>query len=90
MKQHTKQLFNLRQKERFRVIRKMAILYLGGKCSVCSSMENLQFHHKDGNSNNNEITNFILVCVSCHKKVNNKVGYRKYAVIDGRSHLCNG
>jgi len=77
----------------------MAILYLGGKCSVCSTTETLQIHHKDGNAENNELSNFELLCRECHKN-NHKMGVKLYGVIkcpscgtsitiDGRSYLAN-
>lgn len=43
------------------------------KCALCGSTENLAVHHRDksGNSDNpnNEVTNLITLCSSCHTKV---------------------
>jgi len=45
------------------------------KCALCGATENLAVHHRDksGNTNNpnNEITNLITLCSSCHTLVHN-------------------
>lgn len=56
---------------------------LGGKCSICGSDENLQFHHKDRNTKKfsigklmnysehmvlKELEKCILICKKCHIK----------------------
>jgi 5-methylcytosine-specific restriction endonuclease McrA len=48
----------------------------GNKCTLCLSENNLVIHHKDGEGRktkkpNNELTNLITLCKSCHMKVHN-------------------
>jgi len=38
------------------------------ECSWCGSKENLLVHHKDLNRNNNDLSNLIVICKSCHQK----------------------
>lgn len=42
--------------------------YRGGKCERCGyeKYEILQVHHKDRNTNNNDIKNLELICPNCH------------------------
>ena len=40
-------------------------------CSVCGSVKKLHIHHIDGNHNNNEYSNLICLCDSCHIKTHN-------------------
>lgn len=43
------------------------------KCQLCGSdHERLEIHHKDGDHGNNDISNLILICPSCHKKIHYK------------------
>lgn len=37
-------------------------------CAYCGSTKNLLIHHIDENRNNNEVTNLIVLCKSCHQK----------------------
>lgn len=37
-------------------------------CVYCGSTKYLLVHHKDGNRYNNELSNLIIVCKSCHQK----------------------
>ena len=48
----------------------------GGKCQVCGSTEKLCVHHKDKtgwnkprSEKNNDMSNLILLCSSCHTKI---------------------
>ena len=38
-----------------------------GACERCGNTTCLEVHHKDGNLNNNQIENYEVVCVDCHK-----------------------
>ena len=38
------------------------------KCERCGSTRNLMVHHKDGNRKNNNASNLITLCWSCHEK----------------------
>jgi len=43
------------------------------RCNDCKSFsEYLEFHHKDGNSANNDITNAEALCPLCHAKKTRK------------------
>jgi len=37
-------------------------------CKKCNSTEDLNLHHKDKNRDNNDLSNLILLCRSCHSK----------------------
>jgi hypothetical protein len=52
-----------------RLYRKLALIYLGGKCASCCTVSKLQIHHIDGNYLNEEDSNLTLLCGNCHKKV---------------------
>ena len=38
-------------------------------CEICGSKVNVDIHHKDGNHQNNDSKNLMLVCRSCHNKL---------------------
>lgn len=49
------------------------------KCSCCGWEEDeriLEVHHIDENHNNNEITNLVILCPTCHRKIT--LGYYLY------------
>ena len=37
------------------------------RCVLCKSSRSLDMHHKDHNRDNNERSNFIVICRTCHK-----------------------
>lgn len=37
-------------------------------CEKCRGNKNLNVHHKDGNRKNNNLSNLLLLCKSCHSK----------------------
>lgn len=43
-------------------------------CELCNSKNNLSIHHKDGNNQNNEVNNLIMLCKNCHTKEHYKIG----------------
>lgn len=42
--------------------------YKKSRCEVCGSKRHLVVHHKDGNRKNNNPSNLITLCWSCHEK----------------------
>ena len=51
---------------------------LPDKCDICSiSNSRIEIHHKDGNRQNNELSNLQKLCPSHHKKEEYKLGRRK-------------
>ncbi|MBI4439477.1 HNH endonuclease [Candidatus Woesearchaeota archaeon] len=42
-------------------------------CAVCGYEEGLHIHHKDKNPRNNKLSNLVLLCGVCHKKVHMRV-----------------
>lgn len=40
-----------------------------GECVLCGATRNVEMHHKDGNHENNELSNLTVLCSPCHKKV---------------------
>lgn len=49
-------------------------------CEICGGTQNLDIHHIDGNWQNNELSNLMCLCRSCHTKYeknkNKECGYR--------------
>lgn len=43
------------------------------ECSICGAKEGLHIHHKDKNPANNKISNLIVLCGVCHKKIHMNV-----------------
>lgn len=44
-----------------------------GPCEMCGSDKNVDVHHKDGNPQNNDISNLQRLCRSCHYRIHNPV-----------------
>lgn len=62
------------KRQAFTTDEKEAILgKFNNECAVCGRTEGLHIHHKDHNANNNQISNLIVLCGVCHKKVHMKV-----------------
>ena len=43
------------------------------KCAICGADEGLHIHHKNKNPKNNVMSNLILLCGVCHKKIHMNV-----------------
>jgi hypothetical protein len=59
----------LRVSNQVQMWHRLAILYLGGKCLVCSGTEKLQIHHIDCDWTNGDEYNLALLCKKCHTSV---------------------
>ena len=46
--------------------RKFILRTFPNECFICQKKEDLIVHHKDGNRENNGVTNFVILCASCH------------------------
>jgi len=57
--------------------REKAFKYLAPYCDVCCGWISLQVHHKDKNTNNNDITNLQILCEECHNKIHNVKKHKK-------------
>ena len=55
------------------LFRKLAKELLPIKCSLCESKKYLNVHHVDGNRENNNISNLIYLCRSCHNRAHNVI-----------------
>ena len=44
----------------------------GQECFACSSADDVQVHHLDGDRNNNDLDNLIPLCRQCHTKLHSK------------------
>jgi len=40
----------------------------GESCKLCGNKKDLQIHHIDENRKNNQISNLLILCRSCHSK----------------------
>ena len=43
------------------------------QCSICGKTEGLHIHHKNKDATDNRISNLIVLCGVCHKKIHMKV-----------------
>jgi hypothetical protein len=92
---HTKE-----QKRQWRAkMRALAMEYLGGRCAVCGTDENLEFHHKNPSEKDHDVIHYFdldeiekceLRCVSCHDKFHAaKHGtHRRYYMHGCRCKIC--
>lgn len=67
------------------IYRKNALNYYAHECAVCGWDEDvdiLEVHHIDNDRNNNELSNLIILCPTCHKKLTS----HKYRLI-GRTDI---
>jgi len=49
--------------------REKAFAHFEHICYFCKSDKKLEVHHKDHNRSNNDISNLVILCKSCHKKL---------------------
>ena len=47
---------------------KRILLEIKSLCENCGTNKDLQIHHIDKNRNNNQLSNLVLLCRSCHSK----------------------
>lgn len=47
-----------------------------------------QIHHKDGNLENNRLSNLILLCTSCHAKANKKMRSIRRKILEKNKYKC--
>lgn len=52
--------------------RQARLLLPNGCCEICGSNRNVDVHHKDGNPQNNDLTNLQRLCRSCHIKAHKR------------------
>jgi hypothetical protein len=38
-------------------------------CYFCGTSKDIRVHHRDGNTNNNNIGNLLILCAKCHRKL---------------------
>lgn len=50
-------------------MRKKVLRRDGSKCRICGNREKIHVHHIDRDKKNNDKTNLISVCASCHAKI---------------------
>lgn len=46
-----------------------AFKFLPNECWGCRIEKNLEVHHKDGNKNNNKLSNLRILCADCHRRL---------------------
>ena len=73
-----------RSKIQAMLYRKLAVLYLGGKCIKCGHTQRLNLHHKDNNPENNEVSNIELLCVSCHQRGHKRTNNHPVTLPEGK------
>ncbi len=59
-------------------LRKRSAVFRKNKCQMCETGENLQVHHIDGNPENNEASNLMTLCASCHTTWHWQNGKQQY------------
>lgn len=50
----------------------------GSECCLCGYDKHIDFHHIDGNRNNNDISNIASLCPNCHREVENSEHQDKF------------
>jgi len=66
------------ESKKFKTNRDILLKETGDICPSCKTvMQRKECHHIDGNRKNNEIENLIILCPSCHKKEDYKLGRNK-------------
>ena len=66
------------------------------KCATCKGNHWIGVHHRDGNWKNNDISNLITLCASCHSKLHHSKGdyehiyEKKTCTICGLPHKAKG
>ena len=63
--------------------RKLAFRNYEHKCAVCGYAEDadlLEVHHIDENRSNNKLSNLIILCPLCHRKLTS----HKYILVNGK------
>ena len=55
-------------------VQKRLFIRSKGKCEKCRKTFTTtpDFHHKNGNSNNNTFSNIVVVCPNCHRAIHQK------------------
>lgn len=48
--------------------RKELLNMLGNECKNCGTVEDVQIHHTDKDTKNNNINNLVVLCQRCHKQ----------------------
>lgn len=60
------------------------------KCEICGSTKSIDVHHKDGNHQNNNSDNLMVVCRSCHMKLHRPKSICRICGQPAYAHgLCN-
>lgn len=57
--------------------RHLLLKWCGSRCFRCDEQrpyEELNFHHSDGDKENNDPRNFAIVCNSCHRETHGHAG----------------
>jgi 5-methylcytosine-specific restriction endonuclease McrA len=70
------------EKKRFGISRKVILEKFDNQCGYCGNTKHLVIHHIDGKGRsvkkaNNELSNLIPCCHSCHSKLHNLGGSHK-------------
>lgn len=53
--------------------RRIAMKLAQDRCVICESKEDIEIHHLDNDTNNNEQYNLMVLCRSCHNKLSKKI-----------------
>jgi 5-methylcytosine-specific restriction endonuclease McrA len=53
--------------------RRVAIDLASNRCVVCGSKKNIEIHHLDEDTNNNEQCNLMVLCRNCHHRLGRKI-----------------
>jgi hypothetical protein len=56
------------QKIRNKDNRLLVLKALGGRCIKCGAIENLLVHHNNYETDENKLSNMVLICHDCHEE----------------------
>ena len=49
------------------------------RCFFCGGEKDLEVHHVDADSSNNQLKNLLVICIRCHRKLHSRIYNKIYS-----------